>query len=179
MDFENDVSNFLQGSNLFETGVDKDYLWQISRVSKQLFLEKNSSYCRSFIRVFGNIVKITPENTLVSIWDIPDLEEARTLSKYVKSCPVNNAHIQEGPNEIIFRKQKAIRDDFNCLYGSLKVINLESVQVEAARLTESQKINYCWKVAATLRRKVSRISDTRIGILLKNLSIGMPQEEAY
>ena len=93
-------------SLLFVTGTDKDTLWDKYLGSfppgTNMMFRKRREYdcscCRHFIKSFGNVVIVLPNNKLASIWDL-DIDDptykpvADALSAYVKSFPITNAFI--------------------------------------------------------------------------------------
>lgn len=96
--------------NLYTTSVDKDTLWNLYLSSfpagtNELVntrTEHDCNHCKQFIRAVGNVVSITADNELVSIWDVAQDDDIygpvfKALSKYVRSCAVNNTFIALEP----------------------------------------------------------------------------------
>lgn len=95
-----------QHQTLFLADVDKDALWQTYLDSfplgtNEIFRERREhdcSCCRHFIRSFGNVVAITPDNRVVSIWDFETNDStyqpvASALSAFVKTGPIQDVFV--------------------------------------------------------------------------------------
>lgn len=91
---------------LFITDVDKEEIWELYLNSfpegtNLIFRERREhdcNCCKHFIRSFGNVVAITKDNKVVSIWDFTTGDEEyqpviESLSKYVKSKPIKDVFI--------------------------------------------------------------------------------------
>jgi hypothetical protein len=82
---------------LLQTDTNRDQIWSayLSAFPEELQQEHNCNCCKSFIRQVGNVVIITPDLQIVSIWDV-DVEQVseelrapvKALRDYVLSCPI-------------------------------------------------------------------------------------------
>lgn len=89
-------------NNLFTTNLDKDKLWSTYLESfpegtNPIYdkrTEHDCSCCKQFIRNIGNVVALTPEGGVISIWDIDITNQAyqtvaNALSKKVKDSTIS------------------------------------------------------------------------------------------
>lgn len=98
--FENMVS---LNRDLYVVNFDKDRLWDIYLMTfpEEERQEHNCNCCRQFIKNFGGIVVINPDDySLESIWDIPLLPEpfatvAETMSNYIKGNSIRCTFIHD------------------------------------------------------------------------------------
>ena len=98
--FENMMS---LNRDLYVVDFDKDILWNIYLMNfpEAERQEHNCNCCRQFIKNFGGIVVINPEDfSLESIWDIPFLPEpfatvAERMSNYIKGNPIRCTFIYD------------------------------------------------------------------------------------
>ena len=94
-------------NKLYVTDVDKDVIWEtflesFPTGSNQTFRERREydcNHCRHFIQRFGSVVAII-RGKVVSIWDIPDVQEpfvpvTEALSKYVKSRSIVDVFVHD------------------------------------------------------------------------------------
>ena len=97
------VQKMLQGDNLFVVDIDKDILWNLYLDSfpegtNPVFRERRAfdcSCCRQYVKDFGNVVAITPDNKIISIWDFDAHDEnyqvvVDALSEYVHSATIKD-----------------------------------------------------------------------------------------
>lgn len=95
--------NQMSASELYRTEVDGDTLWQaylaaFPEGANPIFrvrTEHDGSYDRSVIRKIGNVVRLNPDGTFTSIWDIPDLPApynvvAARLSELVHAAEIDS-----------------------------------------------------------------------------------------
>lgn len=93
--------------HLFETDVDKDYLWEekylgsFPKGTNPIFRERTEhdcSCCKSYIRSVGNVIGIKDDLSIVSIWDfITDSTYQpvmNAMSEYVKSKPIKGFYFR-------------------------------------------------------------------------------------
>lgn len=116
-------------TTLFVTGVAKDDIWDaylaaFPEGTNQVLNERREydcTYCKQFIRPYGNIVAIV-DNKLVSIWDIEGLEYpfdvvSKKLSNMVKSQPIVNVFLSDF-KKLGIDSNKQMKED-----GSIKIWN--------------------------------------------------------
>jgi len=86
---------------LFYVEVDRDHIWDVylNAFAEDVRQGNNCNCCKSFLRQFGGIVAIRPDNTIASLWDIAfnergDAEDneyaasVAALRRYVHTLPV-------------------------------------------------------------------------------------------
>ena len=110
-------------NNLFTTNLDKDELWNTYLESfpegtNPIYnkrTEHDCSCCKQFIRNIGNVVALTPEGGVISIWDIDITNQAyqtvaNALSKKVKDSTISGVfkHYEKTVKQYWLRFQQTI-----------------------------------------------------------------------
>ncbi|MFB5597712.1 MAG: hypothetical protein ACE5RJ_01670 [Nitrosopumilaceae archaeon] len=167
---------------LFVTNTDKNKLWELYLNSfppetNEIFREKrvhDCNACRRFIQSFGNIVCVTSQNTLQSIWDFSIDNMAyrqviQSMSLYVKSNPII---------DFFLTKEDSLGTDINYETGedgSVITWNHFHISTPAVSLTQSsQTINTFLSkrrdIKEVFQRSLEDISEDAICTVLELIS---------
>ena len=100
------LTQFVNAPRLFRVGVSGDDMWEAYLKSfppgtNKIFRERtehDDTYCRHFVRNFGNVVILDSRYKLVSIWDAPGVDEpyatvCKALSAKVKASEVSSVFL--------------------------------------------------------------------------------------
>lgn len=89
--------SLLRNGPLFFVEIDRDEIWKVylESIPVEVRQESNCSCCKSFLRQFGGIVGIKPDNTIATLWDFAPSDEMAeysatpaALRRYVASLPI-------------------------------------------------------------------------------------------
>lgn len=88
---------------LFQVDIDRDKVWEtyLRAIPEEFRLSNTCNYCKAFLRKYGGIVGIGPDNKMMTLWDfeIEDDEEYSAaipaLRRYVASLPITGLFFNE------------------------------------------------------------------------------------
>lgn len=127
-EIKNNFDNMIK-FDLFKVDINKDFFWSLYLDSfppgtNKIFKERryyDCNTCKSFILNAGNIIAITPEFEIISIWDNIENTDvsnefkivSKALEKYIKSCKILS----------VFKSEEAIIGNEKSLSQSLTFWN--------------------------------------------------------
>lgn len=107
---DNQLKAMGDSGRLFTTNTDKDALWDLYLASfpegaNPIYRERtvhDCTCCKQFIRNIGSVVTITPDYTVVSVWDVLGLEGefavvAKALAEFVKKHQITDVYLNDHP----------------------------------------------------------------------------------
>jgi hypothetical protein len=153
------VANLSANSILYRVDVDKDVLWNLyldsfPKGTNEIYKERREfdcNCCKSFIRNIGDMVEITADNTLVSIWDVdvpyPFNIVAESLTNYVLSCKVKDAYFTDVAKigtdhniQLLDNGQTKEWDHFYCELPKKFVVKKDDIPSKLGNIRDSRNV---------------------------------------
>lgn len=171
-ELNNQIAKVLQAKNLYQTGVDRDEIWELYLDSfpagtNEVYRtnrEYDCSCCRSFIKNFAGVVSIL-DHKLVSVWDfIPSSDTFKpvvaALRDSVHAAEVTGLYV---PGQRSFGQ--AVSREF--VDGACKVWEHMFVSIPTKHMKTPSQASECSSTLHLLERAIVEITPDSMGIVLE------------